>query len=227
MRGGSMVNLSEMLDKTVENLDGESLGKVKKIAIDKESKKCVIITDAGCYLADKMAVDDVVTVCGERNVTLLCAPLSIGKAVYDTSAKYLGDLADCQLTQTLKLVNIALDNGERYARSKLYATGDIIIVKPEVPLKPRKPQNKKKPFAKEREKLATVYKAQAGANNLRNRHPQKKYGDFSFLIGKKVDKNITNFQGEIMLKYGEVITADVLRQAKISGKLIELCLHVQ
>lgn len=222
-----MVNLSQMLDKTVENLEGESLGIIKKIAIDKESKKCVLITDAGEYLADKTAVDDVVTVCGERKVTLLGAPLSIGKAVYDTSAKYLGDLADCQLTQTLKLVSLTLDNGQKYVRSKLYATGDIIIVKPEVPLKPRKTQNKKKPFSREREKLLPTYKTTQASGHLRDRHPQKKYGDFSFLIGKKVDKNITNFQGEIMLKYGEIITADILRQAKISGKLIELCLHVQ
>lgn len=222
-----MVNLSQMLDKTVENLDGVSLGILKKIAIDKESKKCVLITDVGEYLADKMAADDVVTVRGEQKVTLLSAPLSIGKAIYDTSAKYLGDLADCQLTQTLKLVSIVLDNGKQYARSKLYAAGDIIIVKPEVPLKPRKTQDKKKPFGKEREQLTASYKTSQANVNLRNRHPQKKYGDFSFLIGKKVDKNITNFQGEIMLKYGEIITTDILRQAKISGKLIELCLHVQ
>lgn len=222
-----MVNLSQMLDKTVENLDGVSLGILKKIAIDKESKKCVLITDVGEYLADKTAVDDVVTVRSERKVTLLSAPLSIGKAVYDTSAKYLGDLTDCVLTQTLRLVHITLDNGQKYARSKLYATGDIIIVKPEVPLKPRKTQNKKKPLGKEREKLATAYKTQASGSTLRDRHPKKKYGDFSFLIGKKVDKNITNFQGEIMLKHGEIITPDILRQAKISGKLIDLCLHVQ
>lgn len=222
-----MINLSQMLDKNVENLDGENLGKAKKIAVDPESKKCVIITDTAAYFADKTAVDDEVTVCGERTVTTFLPPLSIGKAVYDTSGKYLGDLADCQLTSTLKLISIVLDNGEKYLRSKLFATGDIIIVKPEVPLKPRKPQTKKKPFGKERERRSAAYKAQADKNAANTLRPQKKYGDFSFLVGKKVDKNITNFQGEIMLKYGETVTPDILRQAKISGKLIELCLHVQ
>ena len=56
---------------------------------------------------------------------------------------------------------------------------------------------------------------------------RRKYGDFNFLIGKSVDKTITNFQGEVMIKQHETINAEVLRQAKISGKLLELYLHIK
>ncbi|MCM1289484.1 MAG: hypothetical protein NC132_02385 [Corallococcus sp.] len=56
---------------------------------------------------------------------------------------------------------------------------------------------------------------------------RRKYGDFSFLIGKSVDKTVVNFQGEVMIKQHETITRDVLRQAKISGKLLELYLHIE
>lgn len=56
---------------------------------------------------------------------------------------------------------------------------------------------------------------------------RRKYGDFSFLIGKSVDKTVVNFQGEVMIRQHETITRDILRQAKISGKLLELYLHIE
>ena len=56
---------------------------------------------------------------------------------------------------------------------------------------------------------------------------RRKYGDFSFLVGKSVDKTMHNFQGEVMIKQHEVITREVLRQAKIAGKLLELYLHIE
>lgn len=56
---------------------------------------------------------------------------------------------------------------------------------------------------------------------------RRRYGDFSFLIGKSVDKTIVNFQGEVMIRQHETITRDILRQAKISGKLLELYLHIE
>lgn len=59
------------------------------------------------------------------------------------------------------------------------------------------------------------------------RQIRKRYGNFNFLLGKVVDKTIVNFQGEVMIKKNESVTKEVLRQAKISGKLIELYLHVE
>lgn len=56
---------------------------------------------------------------------------------------------------------------------------------------------------------------------------RRRYGDFSFLIGKSVDKTVVNFQGEVMIRQHETITRDILRQAKISGKLLELYLHIE
>lgn len=61
----------------------------------------------------------------------------------------------------------------------------------------------------------------------REKNMRRKYGDFSFLIGKSVDKTMFNFQGEVMIKQHEIITTEVLRQAKIAGKLLELYLHIE
>ncbi len=56
---------------------------------------------------------------------------------------------------------------------------------------------------------------------------RRAYGDFNFLIGKTVDKTVVNFQGEVMIRQHETVTKDILRQAKVSGKLLELYLHIE
>lgn len=63
--------------------------------------------------------------------------------------------------------------------------------------------------------------------SVRDKTMRRKYGDFSFLVGKSVDKTMFNFQGEVMIKQHETITWEVLRQAKIAGKLLELYLHIE
>ena len=57
--------------------------------------------------------------------------------------------------------------------------------------------------------------------------PRRKSGDFSFLVGKIVDKNLFNFLGELMIKEGEVVTREVYLRAMYFGKLTELCLHTK
>ncbi|MBQ3067291.1 MAG: hypothetical protein IJD18_04600 [Clostridia bacterium] len=57
--------------------------------------------------------------------------------------------------------------------------------------------------------------------------PKRKSGDFSFLVGKVVDKNIFNYLGELMIREGDVVTRNVYIKARMFGKLTELCLHTK
>ena len=47
----------------------------------------------------------------------------------------------------------------------------------------------------------------------------------SFLVGRRCDKNILNRFNEIIVRQGGAITPETVREAKLSGKLLELSMH--
>ena len=213
-----MYKITELVGKKLIDVNtARDLGHIRGIAWSKISGNCAIVTDEGLWTAEKIfSVKDAVSVVnptGGENYT----ELAQDKTAYDTTGKHLGKLAEVEIGNTLKIGSVHLDDGTVFTRGKLYALGDVLLIRARTPLKPHsKPSKGKNGQTAKGKKLTT-------ALWLQNR----RYGDFSFLIGKTVDKTITNFQGELMIKQGERVTNTILRQAKVSGKLIELCLHTK
>lgn len=164
------------------------------------------------------------------------------KPAYNANGEEIGKVTDVTQSRKGKITSVTLDDGKSYLRGKIYALGDAVIVKVDRPKKekPRKTDGTAKGTAAEIAEIDTentptevaptiIPEQNAPAETVVKSkfapYPARKYGNFSFLIGKTVDKNIVNFQGETMLHKNDVITSNVLAQAKVSGKLIELCLH--
>lgn len=134
--------------------------------------------------------------------------------VIGTNGNKLGQMQNAVFTGTGVLKSITA-GGVEYPKSKILCVGDVILIKQKPPQK-----------ANKRPRDCNKQIVAASKNHTSQRCGiRKSYGDFSFLIGRKVDKTIVNFQGEVMIKATQKITKSVLKQAKISGKLIELCLH--
>ena len=192
------------------------LGEIRGVVWDRQAG-CAFVTDEGCWSAEKIfSVKDAVSLLNPKKIDN-AAELTFDKVAYDTTGKYLGKLTDVEMCSTLKLGTIRLDDGSAFGRGKVYALGDVLLIRA------RTPVSKTKSKAKAQNGPSKGGKTLTTAHWMQNR----RYGDFSFLIGKTVDKTITNFQGELMIKVGEKVTNTVLRQAKVSGKLIELCLHTK
>ena len=214
-----MYKLSEIVGKKLIDVNtARDLGEISGVAYSK-AQGCAIVTGEGQWTAEKIfSVKDAVSVV-EPVQAQDYQPLEIGKTAYDTTGKYLGSLAEVEIGNTLKLACAHLDDATALGRGKIYAVGDVLLVRARTP--------SGKSTAAKRKKSADgqtgAPKGKVSARWLQNR----RYGDFSFLIGKTVDKTITNFQGELMIKQGEKVTNTILRQAKVSGKLIELCLHTK
>ena len=215
-----MYKISELVDKNLLDVNtATDLGRVADISWDKQSGRCSIVTVGGIYDAEKVfSVMDAVSVVdaaaaddGERLV---------GKLVYDTTGKLLGKVVDVEFGNTLKLAKVHLNDGTSYNRGKIYAAKDVMLIRAKTPAKSKKTAVK---TANSTVQTTGSTFAMQSTSVL----PKRKYGDFSFLIGKTADKNITNFQGELMIRCGDRVTYDILRQAKLSGKLIELCLHTK
>ena len=229
-----MIKLRQLLGKNiVEKQSEKTLGNFVGIAMDKQTGKCLFATEESLYAVDGATVfNDGITVDNAREVDKL-PYISRDKPVYDFDGKLIGQVCNAEIGKTLNLVRIVLNNGEIYSKGKIRAVGDIILIK--------LPQEKtKKASVKQSANIVKKVESYKPENtptekhNARNNetlprpYPNKRrYCDFTFLLGKTADKNITNFYGETMLKQGEKVTADILRQAKLSGKLVELCLHTK
>ena len=213
-----MYKITDLCGKKLIDVNtAKDLGAICGVAWSKQAGNCAIVTDGGSWSAEKIfSVKDAVSL-----LTPIPADgyteLTMNKPAYDTTGKYLGKLAEVELGSTLKIGCLHLDEGSVFSRGKIYAVGDVLLIRARTPVKgANKAQKAHKEPLNGSKKLTT-------ARWLQNR----RYGDFSFLIGKTVDKTITNFQGELMIKQGERVTNTILRQAKVSGKLIELCLHTK
>ena len=218
-----MLSLKQLLYRPVYGQDGVEIGKLRDMLLLKSDGKGVAVTDNGAYIADgiltgKGKISLVNAVKTENGAQLVDRPL------YDLSGRYLGTIYDVIFGKTLKIGKITCDNGEEYGRGRICATGDIVIVK-----NPPQKEKRKQVISKQANSPATEPMRIQSVNIAKNAtYPvRRRYGDFNFLLGKAVDKNITNFYGEVMIRAGDKVTHDVLRQAKISGKLIELCLHAK
>ena len=216
-----MYKISELVGKNLIDVNSaQDFGKISDFVYDKLTGVGAFTTDTGKYGAEKIfSVKDAVSVIEAKKLDV--GETFVGKLAYDTTGKYLGKIYEVEFGNTLKPSKITLLDGAEYGRGKLYAVKDVALIRA------------KTPVSKKRASSTTASPTQSATE-----HPRKltvkthwlqnrKYGDFSFLIGKITDKNITNFQGEVMVKYGERVTQEILRQAKISGKLIELCLHTK
>ena len=213
-----MFKISELVGKNMLDVNSaKDYGQISDFVYDKSAGVGAFATDTGNYSAKIFSVQDAVSV--SEAAPWDAGETLVGKIAYDTTGKYLGKIYDVEFASTLKPSKITLIDGTEYGRGKIYAVKDVALIRAKVPASPKKTTTAKPVNAVEQSRK----KRTVSARWLQNR----KYGNFSFLIGKFTDKTITNFQGEVMVKHGEKVTPEILRQAKISGKLIELCLHTK
>lgn len=234
-----MLSLIKLRETNVYDDKGGLLGALKDVAFEIATGKCLLMTDGNVYLADGVTktVEGLVA-SNPQFAEGKFAPLT-GKCVYDVTGKCLGTIRNVTFNKTLTLCKCTCDTGEELTRRRLQAVGDVVIArvfKSKTDKTALQTVTKKAGVKKETDK--TTVERQPTPQQKIVEIPQRtqmgaaypvkrRYGDFSFLLGKVADKNITNFFNEVMIRRGDVVTKDVLRQAKISGKLIELCLHVK
>lgn len=216
-----MYKISELVGKNLLDVNSaQDFGQICDFVYDKATGTGAFATNLGKYGAERLfSVKDAVSVVGATKFDQ--GERLVGKVAYDTTGKYLGKIYEVEFGNTLKPSKITLIDGTEYGRGKLYAVKDVALIRTKTPI------SKKRIARTTTTATPTNTVEQTSRRSNAQWLQNRKYGDFSFLIGKITDKSITNFQGEVMVKQGERVTQEVLRQAKISGKLIELCLHTK
>lgn len=226
-----MLNLKQILKTELYNNADCKIGQVTDLLIDKFTGKCFLRAEGKTYGANNLNVTNQKLTAGSLNETTSLGVGILDKPVYDTDGKFRGTVENVILGKTLTYTKLVCSNGAEFKRGQVYAIGDVVLIKQQkapaakkrqtASLTANKPTSSQLPPASNAETTQT-------ADETKTTYPvRRRYGDFSFLIGKTADKNITNFYNEIMLKKGDVVTREILKQAKTFGKLIELCLHVK
>lgn len=229
-----MIDYKTLLNKTIE-FDGKNQN-LSAILWDNAERKCLLqVTsdDTGTENFDFSVTNGNVTLqkCQNKGV-----PLFLSQEVFDTNGKRLGNLQNLFFAKNGVLRNLIV-NEKAFAKGKIRCVGDVILIK-EKPFLATRPKTRNKTTQIASEVDANSKKAIAAhdhSSTIPNSRDtrfitgkiRRKYGDFGFLAGRRVDKTIVNFQGEVMIKSDEIITKETLRQAKISGKLIEIFLHAE
>ena len=217
-RGQAMTTLKQLLNCSLYDEEGKEKGRINEALYDKSSKKCLMSIDNAVYSADKIEYSDIGITGNNLQPLSGVYPAILGKTVYESTGKILGTISDAEVNKSANIVKLILEDGRQFSRGRIAAIDDIVLIKAPKPAV-------KKQKRGEQEQETKIVSVTAAPKEIRT--TRRRYGDFNFLIGKTADKNITNFYGEIMIHTGKTVTQEVLRQAKISGKLIELCLHVK
>lgn len=154
-----------------------------------------LITDKHTLSVGKIAsIGDIVTA---REVAIVDDVVGIiGKPTYTAQGLFLGQVVDCTMTATAKARHIVTNHA---SNATTVACSKIQSVG-SVVLTRRLAQPK-----------ATV-------------SPPRNYGRCDWLVGKRCIKNITNYNGEIILRMGSIVTLDAIVACKKSCKLVELML---
>ena len=216
------MQLSDIVGKNIL-FDGNAVGVMEGVCWQK-GEPCQIVLEGKAFGASKVKGKKELIV--EGWITQPSLPkLDVGKVVYNTNGKLLGNITNVEIGKTLKLKSITLTNGQRILTSQIVANNDVVMVKVSKPQRAKSATNLKPKGNKQI--TENVNQLTLSEQTLPPLYTRRKSGDFSFLVGKVVDKNIFNFWGELMIRKGDVVTRENYLKARYFGKLTELCLHTK
>jgi len=207
---------ADFLNRTVLSLsDGKNRGNVVNFEFDGRIKNLTHLVVDGFLLpvAKIFKSSDAIVVIDEGDFAPLDkTPLNPeGLSVYGTSGTLTDKIKQVRFDGKFRVKEIEGEHRTYLPKEIISASSDAVIIK-DCPL-PRKHSANPKP-------RKTV--AEEGSKVIM---PDTSVADFSFLLGRRVDKTVFDRQHEVIVKTNAVITQETLRKARIHGKLLELALH--
>lgn len=143
----------------------------------------------------------------------------INSIVVSIDGNVVGYVSDIELDNKYNIKNFVARDGQLVGLNSIVNMSDSVIIT----------CNEKKP------KLSTFKnKNTIKINNINSEEkvkilekndtilPNRIVTNYNFLINRKVSKNISNFNGEIIIKENQIINSKILDIARINGKIREL-----
>lgn len=220
--------------------EGEIVGKVNKLHLDKKLKKLValeLIFDSGAvmmlsiknvYRFGKHAIiiknNQAISIKDNNQETCL---VPFGSKAYSINGEFLGIVEEIIFSDKFVVEKIILE-GNKTVDAKLIAScGKNAIIfnsqEEKINIKNLMPIKEPKNFAQKDEKKVSVMPVENDVVEVGSVKPLVQSSDF--LIGRVCGKDIYNFNNEILVKANAVINKKIIKDANKFGKLRELMLY--
>lgn len=211
------MEFSTLIGKLVLSPEGERCGYVTQVYLDKNftALSCLVCADGEEeeFILPESAVQGIgdAVVAGKARLTAPSgAPCPVGKPVYDENGVLLGT-ASALSGGGNGVLTVIGKNGKREFPVQRISVGEIVVVHAKKNPITKKPRAPKKPRAQK-----TVKETPAAPSRPES-EPTEELVYHRNVLGKKVQKTVDGLAAE-----GERVTAEMLRRARESNRLLEL-----
>lgn len=197
--------LSELLGKKIVSLfDNADFGCVENLLFNDSLTQVLFIkTPVGLVPVEEIfKVCDAVVIKNQGKYNGQEVFYAYGLPLFSTSGKFLGCCDDVLLTKSFRVRNI-MTAQKSYTPRAVFSAGESILIKAALP------------------------KNDAALLKLKTEGREIVYGDFAFLLGKRLSSSLFDRQGRLLASKGQKINETLLKKAKILGKLKELAVKAR
>ena len=226
------MKISEIISESIINLpEAVFAGSVINCIVDKKLKKLshyILLNqeDEEVFLPikklqkgiDSYLITEGDAISNDRPFGVRCP---INMSVFDTDGKRLGRLKDFDFDENGKITDIYSEKGKE--------DWEIIIISPQMTVVKGNKSLKVKKEKNIKTKLKEIYVDEKAGETVCKEEkittPKRVVSDYSFLLGRQVIKDIFLKNMEILAKAGNTITTEIVKQAGMHGKLVELTVN--
>ena len=146
----------------------------------------------------------------------------INSIIVSVDGNFLGYVTDIELDEKFNILSFESSNKNSVNLRNVINISESVIITSTNTLKTPKLSTFKPKYTIEKLAEKSTDQTVEILTNSSAILPNRTVANYNFLIGRKVSKNIANFNGEIIIKENQIINSKVLDIAKINGKIREL-----
>lgn len=211
------------IEGIVNNILFNNKKQAKYLVISQNDEQFLVLETKDIYKTGEGAVivknSDVLSLMESSELKMKECFSPINSIVVSIDGDYIGHVSDIELDNKYNIKNFIVD-GQVFELNKVINISESAIIINTLDIKTSLSKFKSKTkivMGNERITNQTV-----SVMSNQTILPNRTMLNYNFLIGRKVSKDILNFNGEIIIKENQTVNSKVLDIARINGKLREL-----
>lgn len=211
------------IEGIVNNILFNNKKQAKYLVISQNDEQFLVLETKDIYKTGEGAVivknSDVLSLMESSELKMKECFSPINSIVVSIDGNYIGHVSDIELDNKYNIKNFIVD-GQVFELNKVINISESAIIINTLDIKTSLSKFKSKTkivMGNERITNQTV-----SVMSNQTILPNRTMLNYNFLIGRKVSKDILNFNGEIIIKENQTVNSKVLDIARINGKLREL-----
>ena len=211
------------IEGIVNNILFNNKKQAKYLVISQNDEQFLVLETKDIYKTGEGAVivknSDVLSLMESSELKMKECFSPINSIVVSIDGNYIGHVSDIELDNKYNIKNFIVD-GQVFELNKVINISESAIIINTLDIKTNLSKFKSKTkivMGNERITNQTV-----SVMSNQTILPNRTMLNYNFLIGRKVSKDILNFNGEIIIKENQTVNSKVLDIARINGKLREL-----